>query len=255
MEDKYYSYNQYGSNVATSTTTKEFAKSYLWMFLGMMITFIVGFLSSSIVSDLIFNQSGKGNFVTVLIFFIIILIFQSILVSKINRQALVQSSFFKSLFSFIAYCALTGLTFSLIFSVFDMAILNQVFIGVAIYFLFLSLITFLFRNRIHKMSGIALAGLLVLLLSSLITGVLSFLLYGSETYFIFYLTVSILGILIFTIVSMVDIKNMHSLIDHAGNKKSAAVVAALILYLDFMNIFVYVLRILSYFLSRSSRND
>ena len=67
--------------------------------------------------------------------------------------------------------------------------------------------------------------------------------------------ISILGILIFTIVSMVDIKNMHSLIDHAGNKKSAAVVAALILYLDFMNIFVYVLRILSYFLSRFSRND
>ena len=69
-----------------------------------------------------------------------------------------------------------------------------------------------------------------------------------------YLGISVLGILVFSILTMVDIKSMYNLIDYSQNKKSASIAAAFSLYLDFINIFLYVLRILL-ILGKNIRNN
>lgn len=241
MNDNYYSYNQYGSNVKTSTTALEFAKSYLWMFIGVLITLSIGYLSTYIISSgLITNL----NPFALLLLFGVCFILEIIMCVKIRKKAITEPSFSKALLTFVAFSAINGLMFSFIFIYFDLAILNQVFIGVAIYFLVLSVITFLFRNKIHKMSGFAFAGLSVLLIASLLMWLFSFLMYGTTTYYTLYLGISILGIVIFTIITMVDIRHMYTLIDHSYDKRACSVLAALTLYLDFINIFIYILRIL-----------
>ena len=70
----------------------------------------------------------------------------------------------------------------------------------------------------------------------------------------FNLGISVLGILVFSILTMVDIKAMYNLINYSENKRSASIAAAFSLYLDFINIFLYVLRILL-ILGKNIRNN
>ena len=87
--------------------------------------------------------------------------------------------------------------------------------------------------------------LIVLLVASVVMSLLSWFMYGSETFFTLYLGISILGIIVFSIITLVDIKSMYQLIDNSHNKNAASISASLCLYLDFMNIVIYILRILA----------
>ena len=59
-----------------------------------------------------------------------------------------------------------------------------------------------------------------------------------------YLGLSIFGIIVFTVLTLVDIASMKRIIEYSQDKRCASIAAAFNLYLDFINIFLYVLRIL-----------
>ena len=70
-----------------------------------------------------------------------------------------------------------------------------------------------------------------------------------------YLGISILGILVFSITTMVDIKRHYDSLDYSGNKNVMMIGFAFDLYLDFINIFIYVLRILLILGKNVTRRD
>lgn len=236
----------YDSPVIESTISKTnvaFVKSYLWMFLASALTLLSGLFFTNILKFIIVTGNTAGN-VTFLIMFIVSFVFQMILAYKINKNALLHASFAKAFGGLMLYSLLTGFTFSSLFIFFDSEVLYQVFGGVAIYFLLLSFITFLFRKSIHRARGFAYAGLMTLLIASIIISLVAIFTIKETTALGLYLSVSIIGVVVFSIITMVDIKYMYRLIDESENKNAASVAGAFSLYLDFINIAIYILRIL-----------
>lgn len=252
MENNNYSNYSFGTVKENSAvaTNKAIAGSFLWMFVGALITLVVGIASTSIVANMMF-----ANPFTLLFIFIGCFIVQMILTARIHKNTYVTQNFSKSLVSFILYSALTGFTFSFIFAYFDVAVLNQVFAGVAAYFLLLAGLTFIFRKKIIKAASFAYMGLIVLLIVSTIMLLVSMFAFNGIYFDALYLGISILGVLVFSVITMVDIKRAHEALSYTDNKKCMMIGFAFDLYLDFMNIFIYILRILLILGKNVSRRD
>lgn len=228
-------------------------KAYLWMFLGALITFISAFAFTKLFTFLLLTGDGFG-----LSIFLFIAIFafvgEMILAHSINKNALIKENFTKSLLGLIGFAVLTGFTFSSLFLYFENDTLFAVFGVVCVYFLILSLISFIFRKRVHKIQAFAYMGLISLLIVSLLVMLVTlFSNNGTLTNGLF-LGVSIFGLLVFSILTIVDVKAMHTLISASYNKNTAAIAAGFTLYLDFINIFIYILRIFM-ILGRNSRSN
>lgn len=230
-----------------SSTINLFIKSYLWMFISLLITFVVGLLSTTFLQKAILsslnNQSGS-----LIIFFaltFISTIAQFILCFKINKNALVKANFKKAMIGLIVFAILNGFTFSTLFIYFDVAVLYQVFGVVTVYYLLLTGLSYLFRKKIHKARTFAYIGLISLLIVSIIVSIYSLFSFNGAISSSLYLGVNILGLVVFTILTLVDVHSMYNLIENSYDKKSASVAAAFSLYLDFINIFVYILRLVA----------
>ena len=192
-DNNYYSeYSESSAEVSSVTDTNiAFAKSYLFMFLGTFITLIVGLFFSKMLGNFMIEGNAGGQ-IGFLIAFFIVMIVEMIICTKINKESLVYQNFGKSLTLFLVYSALNGFMFSFLFVYFDLSVLIQVFFGVSIYFLLLSIVTFIFRKKIHRAAGFAYAGLLVLLIASVVMSLLSWFMYGSEVFFNLYLGISLI---------------------------------------------------------------
>ena len=250
--NEYYNNEPLVEGYYESKTNVAFAKSYLWMFLASLITLFSGFGFSYILKN--YLNTSIGGVSIYLVLFIASFIIQMIMCMKINKASLVEANFTKAFVYLIIFSLLTGFTFSNVFMFFDAEVLYQVFAGVCIYFLVLSLITYLFRKKIHKAASFAYIGLSTLLVASLVVSLLSIFIYKESTYLSLHLSISIIGIVIFTIITMVDIKAMYKIIENSQNKNASSISAAFCLYLDFINIFTYILRILLILGRNRSRN-
>lgn len=256
-DNNFYSeYNDYESqnevkSHSLSKTTIHFVGAYFWMFIATFITFITGVLLSKVLVNIIY----KGNATGMTIFLVLSIasfIAQLILCFSIQKASLVNANYGKALGGLIAFSILNGLSFASIFVFFDLTVLYQIFGAVSAFFLVLTLLSYLFRNKIHKASGFAYIGLFTLLIVSGLVSIYSLIFYSptnniSESLF---LGVSILGLIVFTILTLVDVKAMYNIVDNSSNKKCAAISAAFNLYLDFINIFIYILRIVAHFIKR-----
>ena len=129
MDNNIYSNYNYRNQAILDgiSTNKAVAGSFLWMFLGALITLLVGIGSTSIVANFMVS-----NPISLLVIFFVCFIVQIILTTRMHKFIYAVPSFSKSLLSFILYSALTGFTFSFLFVYFDVAVLNQVFAGVSL---------------------------------------------------------------------------------------------------------------------------
>lgn len=230
-------------DLSITETNTTFIKAYLWMFTGALVTFLTGLIFTNLLKRIIVDGNGAGLTIF-LILAIIAGFFEFVLCFTINKNALVKTNFKKALIGFMAFSIINGFTFASFFIYFDVAVLYQVFGAVTVYYLVLTLISYLFRKKIHKASGFALCGLISLLIVSCIVSLYALIFYNSSMINTLYLGINIFGLIIFSILTMVDIKAMHRIIDTSLNKNCASIAAAFSLYLDFINIFVYLLRIL-----------
>ena len=252
-------YAEYNDNetqnktLTISETNVAFAKSYLWMFLGSIITFISGIAFSHLFA--IFAQNATGS-ITFLVISIVSFIVELVLCNAIHKNALIHANFTKALLELMGFALLTGFTFSSLFVYFQSDILYMVFATVSVYFLILSLLSFLFRKKVYKMANFAFFGLIALLISSALISLFSIFLYPVNQVLTsgLFLVINIIGLVVFTILTIVDVNSMYHLINNSYNKNAASVAAGFTLYLDFINIFIYILRILMIF-GKNSRNN
>ena len=142
---------------------------------------------------------------------------------------------------FTGYAALNGLTLSVIFIAFDLALVQRVFFITAAMFGGLAVFGTVTRSdlsRIGAICGMALWGLLVACIVNIF--------FKSSG---FDWLVSFAGVIIFSGLTMWDAQKIRLLAQGAGQidgdaRHKAALLGALELYLDFVNLFLFLLRIL-----------
>ena len=204
---------------------------YVWMTAGLAITGIVAWLvsNSPAALALIF-----GNQIIFWGLIIAELIFVMILSAAIQKL-----SFFAAECLFTLYCALNGATFSSIFIVYELSSISEIFFVCAGAFAVLALIgTFIKRD----LSGLG-TFLIIALAGLIIASVVGLFLGKAES-----IWMSAIGVVIFAGLTVYDAQKIRLLMldeetVNDGNMK-LALLGALSLYLDFVNLFLQLLSIL-----------
>ncbi|MBS7020861.1 MAG: Bax inhibitor-1/YccA family protein [Firmicutes bacterium] len=204
---------------------KLFSKIFLWMFIGLMITFGTAFYVST--QEFLILNILRLDWIWFLLQLGIV-IFLSARIAKMNP--------FTAKLSFAIYSFVTGLTLSYIFIIFQMSSILTIFLASAVMFGIFGLFGYYTKVNLTKLSSILMMGLVGII----IAGVINIFTANSTLDLI----ISSLGILIFTIFVAYDIQKakMFSKLETIP-EDNLAIYGALNLYLDFINIFLSLLQI------------
>ena len=199
------------------------SKVFRWFSLGLLITFITAYIVSTniYILALVFSKIG---YITIFLAEIFLAVWLS---TRIYRM---KSSTAKALY--IGYSALTGLTLSSIFVVYEIASIIWIFLASAIIFLIFSFIGKRVDIDLSKW-GIY---LLVILLSSIILEVINIFILNETLDMM--LCVIVLGIFVSYVAY--DIQKILKFYEPSENM---AIYGSFDLYLDFINIFLRLLRL------------
>lgn len=202
-----------------------YSKVFLWMFIGLLVTFLTGVYTSTNMDalEVIFN---KGIYWIFAIIEIGLAIFLSARIHKMSATT--------ARITYLLYAFLTGLTFSSIFIVYKISSIMLVFLVTSILFLIFALIGHFTKIDLTKFGTI----LMMMLLGVLLCMVINIFL-GNETFDIIISCVSVVIFLGFIAYDIQKIKRLENYLP----EENLAVIGAFELYLDFINIFLDLLRI------------
>ena len=206
-------------------SNKIFSKVFMWMFIGLAITFGVGYYVS-INPNMIFNVFGSYYWFLI-ITEIVVVIWLSARIRKMKPMT--------AKILFCVYSLLTGLTFSSIFLVYEITSIIYVFGITALIFLVFALIGYFTKIDLTKIGVYLFMALLGVIICSLIN-----MFVGSET-FDFGLT--IICLIIFIIYIAYDMQIIKRNLYLIPEEDNLAIYGALQLYLDFINIFLRLLQL------------
>ena len=204
---------------------KIFSKVYGWMFIGLLISFITGYYVST-QPNIIYNLFSKGMFFILVLLEIGLCIWLSAGIRKM------QTSTAKILFGL--YSFVTGLTFSTIFVAYRIDSIIMVFGITALTFAIMALVGTFTNIDLTKLGTILFMGLLGIIIASIIN-----IFIGSQT---LDLGIIIIGIVIFTLYIAYDVQKVKYIAQTLEEDK-AAIICAFELYLDFINLFIKLLRL------------
>lgn len=141
-------------------------------------------------------------------------------------------------FMFMLYSVLTGVTFSFYFYLFTESSIASTFLVTAGTFGVTSLYGYLTKSDLTKWGNIFITALFGLIIAS----VVNFFMYNETLYWI----VTYAGVLIFVGLIAYDTQKIKALaaLEENEHTQKLAIVGALSLYLDFINLFIMLLRIL-----------
>ena len=204
---------------------KIYSKVFMWIFIGLLVTFITGIYTSTNVDalEVIFNKSGYW---ILLIVELGLAIFLSARIHKMSPTT--------ARICYLLYTFFTGLTFSSIFIVYKIESIMLVFLVTAILFLIFAIIGKTTKVDLTKISTI----LLMALLGVIICTIINIFLQNST----FDMILSGISVLIFLGFIAYDIQKIKRL-DGWVNEENLAVIGAFELYLDFINIFLDLLNL------------
>lgn len=205
------------------------AKTFLWMFAGLLVTF--GVSLAAYVSNIGFYLLRSSfTFFGLAILEIVLVV---ALASRLHSMSVGSA---RGLF--FLYAAVNGLVFSSYLWLYNMGDVLMAFGAAALYFGVMAAYGYLTKRDLTSWRTPLMVGLIVLLAVSVIG---MFFMSGSSILF------SVLGIVIFSCYTAYDTQKIKALyFAYAGNEamaKKASIYAALQLYLDFINLFLYLLRI------------
>lgn len=150
---------------------------------------------------------------------------------------------------FYAFAVLMGLSLSSIFLVFTGYSIIQVFLVTSIAFAGLSLWGYTTKKDISGWGSFLIMGVIGLIVASIVNLVLPYFIQGYDPSGLRF-AISILGVLIFAGLTAYDTQNIkNTYLQHAAHGDSewlgkAAIMGALNLYLDFINMFMFLLQLL-----------
>ncbi len=201
-------------------------KIFIWMTLGLLMTFLTGYGVS--LSENMLISIFENNFY---LFFIIAEIVLVILLSA----RLMKMKPTTAKICFLLYSFTSGLTFSSIFVAYELTSIIYIFLITAIVFAIFAAIGYFSKIDLTKMSSFLLMGLFAIIICSIINIFVA----NSS----FESIVSIIAILIFIGFTAYDMQKLVRLQDANLPEENLAIYGALELYLDYINIFLNLLSI------------
>ncbi len=216
---------------AQETFMSAMQRVYLWMGIGLFFTAVTAFFVFS--NGFLFNIAMRG----VWIFFIL----ELILVMAIRPIAMKMSPT-AGLIAFFGYSVLNGVTMSAIFWIYDLGTIWMVFGVTAVTFGAMSLIGYFTKQDLSHWGTYLMMGLVGFIVAS----VANFFFRSPALDWI----ISYVGVALFLGLTVYDtnrIKKMTYALVMAGDQNAVmrvGVIGALHLYLDFINLFLLLLRIL-----------
>jgi len=206
---------------------------YLWMTAGLAMTGVVAYLVATNETLLrLFLGSGMS--------FLLIIIAQFALVIFLTARLQKMTST-TAIASFIGYSMLTGITLSVIFYAYSGLVISRAFFTTAAAFGGMSVYGMTTKRDLDGIGHYLIMGLWGIIIASLINMFL-----GSEN---IYYIISIIGVLVFLGLTAWDTQKIRRMNDAYGSSMDEetyiklSIIGALILYLDFINIFLFLLRI------------
>lgn len=206
-------------------------KVFTWMTMALAITGIVAF---GVASNPGLMQSVFTGYTPLVLCAVEVglVIFLS---ARLHKLSLLTATL-----CFVAYSVLNGVTLSAIFIAYSMSSIVQTFFVCAGTFGAMALIGYTTRKDLSKMGSI----LFMALIGLIIAGVVNLFL-GSS---LVDLVISCVGVLVFTGLTAWDVQKIKQIFLQCPDASSeltqkVALLGALTLYLDFVNLFLYLLRI------------
>lgn len=206
---------------------KLMSKTFLWMCVGLLVTFLTGFFVAH--NEVMIVNIFKNS--TYLILCVVELILVIVLSAKVRTMSKNVARIFFILYSFV-----TGLTFSSIFVIYELTSILYVFLLASVVFLVFGIIGYYTKLDLTKIGTYLMMALFAIIICFLIN-----LFVDNNS---FDLVLSIISILVFIGFTAYDVQKIKRLSEEdLIPEDNLSIIGALNLYLDYINIFLDLLRI------------
>lgn len=221
----------YQSSADAATVAHFFNAVYGWMAAGLALTGVISWWLSA--HPYLIMQYLTGPMVIGLFIAQIVLV---IAVSgAVNRIGPVPATIM-----FLLYAALNGLTLSFIFLIYTHSAIAGAFVASAATFGAMSLYGFVTQRDLTQLGSFLFMGLIGLVIASVVS------IFWHSTALI--VLINYVGVFLFLGLTAYDTQRLRAIaFQTSGNARMAeryAIVGALMLYLDFINLFIFLLRIM-----------
>ena len=246
MEQQNYQYQDNSVFVQEKSVSKKFfANVFLWMFVALSLSTVAAYLfgSNEQLMQYLLNINPATGKVSMSIFGYVamfaplgLVLLMGFGLSRLSLPALIGV--------FVLYSVLTGVSLSFILLTYTSGSVVSCFAGAAGIFGIMAFMGYTTNIDLSKFGPILMVGVIGLVIASVINMFVQ-----SEQFSLF---MAFIGIAIFTALTAYDVQKIKRIgegIEASGKQvlqiesKKMAIVAALSLYLDFLNIFLFLLRI------------
>jgi hypothetical protein len=205
------------------------AGSFKWMSLGLLISGLVSWFVASTPTLIQLIVGSSFGFIILIILELALVWYLSAKILTISKEA--------AHWLFIAYAILNGLTLSMIFFSYELTSIISIFFSTAIMFWLLGLYGSRTKKDLTSLGRLATFGLIGLIIAFVINIFIAN--SGLD------LILSFVGVIIFTALTAYDVQKIKRLASSLNSNDSGRIVilGALTLYLDFVNLFLNLLRI------------
>ena len=216
----------YSEDSSSVSTTNIVNQAFAWMFGGLLLTTLASFVVAS-------NNSLANLIITNNIVFFGLIIAELVLVFFLSLRVQ-KMSFGVALIVFLVYSILNGLTISSIFFIYTASSIASSFLIAALVFGIMAFYGYVTKRDLTSVGNLALMALIGVILASVVN---LFLKSNTLSY-----VVSYLAIVIFIALTAYDTQKIKRMAA-SGASQNMGILGALSLYLDFINIFLNLLRI------------
>lgn len=206
---------------------KLLAKTFLWMFVGLFVTFLTGYIVSLNENMLLSIFGGPAFWLIIILEFVLVIFFSA----RVRRMQPITAKL-----CFLLYAFVSGLTFSSVFVIFEVSSIIYVFLIAAIVFAIFGAIGYFTNVNLDRIGTYLFMGLLAMIICLIV----NLFLFNPA----FDLVISIIILLIFFGFTAYDIQKVKILEASGVNDDVAAINGAFQLYLDFINIFLHLISII-----------
>lgn len=223
-----YEYEQARREMTEDLTRDVTRKSFIFMFIALMITTFAALTTSPITAV---NLVASGGFIGVII--------AELAIVFISSYAIKNNNVVLAGVLYTIYAYLTGFTFAIIFIAYDLGSIGYAFGVTAVMFAIMAVFGFVTKVNLTKLGNLCLMGLIGMILATV------------GNYFIFHssgfeLIECYVVIALFIGITAWDVQKIKVLCSQSTEDRSLslALMCGFDLYLDFINIFLRVLRIM-----------
>ncbi|HQQ94543.1 MAG TPA: Bax inhibitor-1/YccA family protein [Bacteroidia bacterium] len=220
-----------------STGNKILRSSFTWMTVAMLLTSAAAMLFAFVpgLTSILLVETELGFKPSILAY---VVMFAPIIFVMVMSFALNKLSYGALLGLFISYALINGISFSFIFLIYNIGSIVKVFLSTTALFGVMAIAGYSTKTDLSKLGTLLRIGVIGIVIAMLI----NFFMHSARVdYFI-----SVLGVIIFTGLTAYDvqkIKNVGLMADSSAMSSKLGIMGALTLYLDFINLFLFLLRL------------